>query len=540
MKNQKIVERLIQIVFVLSLPFFSLMVLHSAAGVAGYVVNIALTFVVAVLISGKAAKYVVAQKNTACFWIAIVAAFYVVYAYAWQGNGIYIINMLRESFENAFTAQFTTKRMVAGLIATSFPSVFVMIYCLLNLLWPYVWQFLKSLDRLEKGYLVLVFAGAVIFVSFFYLHTSVCYRPVIEGKLQVYDVLYTTDSGEIYNGDTLFRILASANDIRQPLFGVFAMPVALVGKLIAAVLFFIPEIYAIALGVLQILLEGVTVVMLLRLMGLHGKERIGCMLFFSCSYAYIIHGLMMEQYVIAYFYVILLFYIYKKSDKLNFVYFGAVSTLITSGILFGFITKAKGIKQKIIDLFKCFMIYMGIVIVCGQLPQFLGATDTIQKLMVFSGEKVTWAGKWVQFTHFFREMFWAPRGSVQTYFFPCYRVSEPTGISWVGIAILICTLCGFALSYKEWISKVAVLWVGFSAVILFVIGWGTAENGLILYALYFAWAYLILIYQFLRKILKNQVVLNVVVTCLAVTMLIRNVYELAQIYQFGITYYPTF
>lgn len=110
----------------------------------------------------------------------------------------------------------------------------------------------------------------------------------------------------------------------------------------------------------------------------------------------------------------------------------------------------------------------------------------------------------------------------------------------MGIAILVCALCGFAFSYREWISKAAVLWVAFSVIILFAVGWGTAENGLILYTLYFAWAYLILLYQFLKNILRKPALLRAPLCVAALMMAMRNVYELVQIYRFGIGNYPAF
>ena len=46
-------------------------------------------------------------------------------------------------------------------------------------------------------------------------------------------------------------------------------------------------------------------------------------------------------------------------------------------------------------------------------------------------------------------------------------------------------------------------WVMFSVVILLVVGWGSSENGMILYALYFSWAFLVLIYQLVLAIAKK-------------------------------------
>lgn len=537
MEKQQICKRVVQMIFIISLPFFTLLELHPACGVAGYVINLAVSLLIAIILSRRVTDGVFAQKNRGYLFAAVVAALYIVYMYVRQGNGVAIMQTQQELLEAVLPVSVTPKRLSVGLILAAFPSACLLIYMILDMVWPYIVRFIKSLDSFEKKYLGMVFLAATVGIAFFYLNTTIGYYAEQNGMIRC-DVLYTADSAEIYRTDCFMRILAGENDIRQPLFGLFALPVALLGRAIAAVFFFVPNMYAIALGVLQFLLEAISVIMLLRMVKVEGRERIWMTILFSVSYAYLIHGLMLEQYVIAYFYVILVLYVSQKSEKLNFAYFGAVSTLITSGVLFPLISKAKNLKSRIQDMFKCLVIYMGIVTVCGQLPQFLGMRKSITALMRFSGKEITWTEKWVQLTHFFRDILWAPAAEHGNMYFDYYRSAENAQVSWLGILVLACVIAGFALTYKEWISKAAMLWVCFSSLILFVIGWGTAENGLLLYALYFAWAYVVLIYQLLKKVMKNPALRSGILAGLAITMLIRNIYEIIQIYQFGITYYP--
>lgn len=538
MEKRQVCKRVMQVFFIISLPFFTLMELHSAYGEAGYVISLTLSLLIAPVLSRRVTDSVFVQTNRIYLIVASIAAFYIVYMYAWQGNGVAIMQTQQELLEMILPVRVTSKRLAVGLILAAFPSVCMLIYWILDMIWPYIAGFVKSLDCFEKRYLGIVFLVAIVGISFFYLNTTICYYATQNGAVQIYDVLYTTDSAEIYGTDCFLRILAGPNDIRQPLFGVFALPVALLGRAVAAVIFFIPNMYAIALGVMQFLIEAVTIIMLLRMMKVEERERVWLAFLFSVSYAYLIHGLMIEQYVIAYFYVILVLYVSQRTEKLNFAYFGAVSTLLTSGVLFPLISKAKNIKSWIRDMLKCLVIYMGMVTVCGQLPQFLGMKNTITGLMSFSGKEITWAEKWVQLTHFFRDILWAPAAEHGNIYFDYYRSVENVQVSWLGILVLVCVIAGFARTYKEWISKAAMSWVCFSVLILFIIGWGTAENGLLLYALYFAWAYVVLIYQLLKKVMKNHALRNGMLAGLAITMLIRNIYEIIQIYQFGVTYYP--
>ena len=537
-KRVLLFRRMVQAVFVLSLPFFTLMVLHSGFGKIGYVISLLLSFVAGLLISNAITKSFFDKWKTIYTIGALVIAGYICFMYAWQGNGVYIMQMQQDLLEKILPIQVTSKRLLVGLFVASLPAVFLILHYLIQIIVMHGKQFVVSLDKFEKWLLIGTLIGACGIIILFYSQTGICYHAMWDDNLQIYDVLYTTDSSGVYSSDCYFRILSGANDIRQPLFGVFALPFALLAKIVSLLLFWVPEGYAFGLGIIQYLTEAIAIIMLMRMLKIQGKERVFFVFLNFASYAYLIHGLMLEQYTIAFFYVILVLYMYQKCEGTNYSYFGAVSTLLTSGILFGLITKSKNVKQWITDIFKAFVIYMGMVTVCGQLPQFLGIGNSIEMLASFTGESVTVMDKWRQFTHFVSGIFWSTQGEMTNIYFPSYRNVELHQVSWIGIIILICAVWGFVVTREEWISKLALSWILFSGVILLGIGWGTAENGLLLYALYFAWAYIVLIYQFLKKICKNSIVFKTAVLVLVFTMIIRNGYELIQIYQFGIEYYP--
>ena len=79
-------------------------------------------------------------------------------------------------------------------------------------------------------------------------------------------------------------------------------------------------------------------------------------------------------------------------------------------------------------------------------------------------------------------------------------------------------------------------------VILLLLGWGTSENGLILYGLYFGWAILMLLFQLIEKLgetLKLNILLPLVSLLCAVILLYWNVPSILEMVQFAIQYYPT-
>ena len=537
----RVKNRAVMILFVISLPFAILLQVSSDFGTAGIVFNLILGFILGIFLAKKVAETMNAQKVNRKMVLAAVAALYTAYNYTMQGNGVYILNQHSSLVQALSPIRVTSNRLAAGLFVASVPAIFFLFYLIVVLVWPYIRKFLISLDQTEKRFLFLFSVAGIVVMGFLYSHTNAFYDAVHEGHREVYDVIYTTDSTMIYTSDSFLRILNGENDIRQPLFGLFSMPAALLAKLISAPFFFLHDSYAYALQAVQIVLLGVTHLMLARLLELEKKEKYALWLFFMGSYAYVLFSFVVEQYIMAYFYVILTIYVRKNSEKKNYAYFGAVSTMLTSGILFPLISRKKKWKEWITDLLHCLVLYFELVILCGQLPQFLNIRNKLSDLMLFAGGKVTWQQKWIQFTCFVEHLFLAPYANGiqkingET---PRFLLADQQSISVIGIVILLAAMLGFVYSCKKKMSQISFAWVLFSVLLLFVAGWGTAENGLILYSLYFAWAYLILIYQFVRKWITKEKAALAVIGVFAVLMLVYNVQGLYQIYQFGVTYYP--
>ena len=78
-------------------------------------------------------------------------------------------------------------------------------------------------------------------------------------------------------------------------------------------------------------------------------------------------------------------------------------------------------------------------------------------------------------------------------------------------------------------------------IILEIAGWGTNENGLILYSLYFGWTYLALIVKLgmtIVKKLKLEKIGVIVWLGMVVYLLYENLPKMILMYQFAVKYYP--
>ncbi|MBQ3759905.1 MAG: hypothetical protein IJJ91_02125 [Synergistaceae bacterium] len=85
------------------------------------------------------------------------------------------------------------------------------------------------------------------------------------------------------------------------------------------------------------------------------------------------------------------------------------------------------------------------------------------------------------------------------------------------------------------------MWLLYSFIILCVFGWGTAENGLILYSLYFSWAVFILMFSLVVKaeeLSGVRFIVPVFALFAAALMLCANLPAMSELVGFAVKYYP--
>lgn len=90
------------------------------------------------------------------------------------------------------------------------------------------------------------------------------------------------------------------------------------------------------------------------------------------------------------------------------------------------------------------------------------------------------------------------------------------------------------------LCKISASWIGFSVLLLCVLGWGTSSNALFLYALYFSWAFWTPLFLSFQKIYNKGYKKSVIVilTCLFILMAKCNVAEFIRMLNFAVENYP--
>ncbi len=534
-KNENI-EKIIKIVLMFSCPFLTLLLSNRFEKI-----HILIGMVLSFLIFSYYAirKLTIKRINTTKLISSILIASYMIKCYFEYINTNKGFIFSAFHFFHMYIRYGLMVRLVG--IAAVF-SLIYFVYVFIDKLIPKVLKFLKNFTKLEKKYFIIVIIVSTILSVFINHYTSAFGVAKNQNGTFLYDIIYVSDSGRIVQDDAYFNPSNCLNDVRQPLFGIFALPFSVPAKILSEFCFFLPSgmAYATIMMIIQCLLVAVTFIMIGRLLNLEEKYKKYLYMFLHTCFYIVLWSLVLEQYAVAVFYLMLALYNYfQKREKINYAYVGAVGTLITSGIIFPVITKFKNIKQWIKDAFKCFTIFLSLLIIGGQAPQLFTVYDWFKHLIHnHAGLKISFASKVKQFLEFVKGMLIATGGETikaGTRF--NYHLIPVSSFWYIGIIILVLCVIGYILNRKEKFAKVCMLWIIFSFFVTVVVGWGAKEQCLALYGLYFSWAYLVLIFLLLKKIFKKYRWFKVVVVTLSIVVLAFTIKEFVSILAFAIKYY---
>jgi hypothetical protein len=186
------------------------------------------------------------------------------------------------------------------------------------------------------------------------------------------------------------------------------------------------------------------------------------------------------------------------------------------------------------------MVYFLITTSSGRVNYLINWYNQFNFLKGFNGQGLTFHVKFLQLTNFMQSCLFAPASSIDNvkFGFPSWQMLPVTSVNLIGVIIFIIAVVGFLLNYRRRIAQIAFLWVVFSFFILCVFGWGSAENGIVLYVLYFSWAYISLIYMAIDKLFRNREKKAGILFILATLCLTVNGKAIIDILRFGIEFYP--
>lgn len=399
----------------------------------------------------------------------------------------------------------------------------------------------SGIRRGEGTVYALLLTASLGMMLFSFLKSDAFY-----GTKWLYDIIYTSDSPDLMKENAFLALTQGENDIRQPLFAVFAAPFTglpyLIGRLSGSI-----PVRAICIHAAQILLLYTAQFMLARALKLDSRRRICWMLFLFCTYTQLLFTLMIEQYIVAYFWLALCVYQISEKDRPDrLALWGAGGSLLTSLVLLPFRSTRNPRKQLgpwLADIFFAGAEFLGLTLAFCRFDLYCNLGGNVSFLSGFMKEKVSFGEKLYQYVAFIRNCFLAPAagampnvdGAISWQLYPITSLRIP------GLILLGLALISFLWNRKKRSSQLAGGWILLSLALLLLFGWGTQENGLILYSLYFGWAFMALLFQLAEKAedkLKTRFLLPAVTVVACVGMLAVNLPGMAEMIRFAISHYP--
>ncbi len=417
----------------------------------------------------------------------------------------------------------------------------------------YFWNSLLSIFSRHKTFVGITAAEAILY-SVLFVGILICTAVLFNKSDAFYgsqywtDLIFTSDSPSIVKNNAYMVISHGENDIRQPLFAVFAMPFSGIPYLIGRAFGLSATVRAILLNSTQIALLFVTNFLLARMMKLDSLRRCFFMLFMCSSFTFLLFSVMMEQYIVACFWLILAVYLISEDGSAAPIsVFGAGGSLLTSLILFPFTSDkspVKDFRRWLDDMYDNALKLLVALLVFCRFDIVSTASHSLILMRQFSGNAVSLSDRLRQYTVFIKSCFVAHDGDVANIapdLHYSWQMLPVSGYCIIGIAILIIALLGVVINKKNPAALLGGGWIIFSALILVIVGWGSAENGMVLYSPYFCWAFTVPIFMLVCKIegrLRVRFILPAFCVVCSAVMLIYNIPALAEIIKFAAEYYP--
>ena len=526
-----------------AMAFFGL----SGTQTHGYVAGLGIAFVIAILIASLISSLWSYTRNQskALRMLSITTAIGICLA----GQESFYAGWSVSSQAQALETMLPIAMDILGMISIigAIAAVYFVYFCVLAF-WNSIIKILKETKifcKIQTAEMVIY--SLLLIASLGFMVFSFTQSQAFYGTELSYDLIYTSDSPSLVKGNVYMALTHSENDLRQPLFALFAAPFVGIPYLLARLIGASATVQAILVNSAQILMLFAANFLLAKMLKLDPVKRVCFMILTSCAYTQLLFTLMMEQYIVAYFWLVLCMYLTaEKQQPDRFALWGAGGTLLTGMVLLPFMsTKSpiKDFKVWFMDMVKYGLEFVLLMLAFCRFDVIINLVSRMSELSDFTGKTVTFFDKVCQYTEFIENCFVAPNASVNTTALDhvSWQLNTATGINFVGVLILVLAVFSTIWNRDKKSSLLAAGWVGFSVVMLLGFGWGTKENGLILYTLYFGWAFLVLLFQLVEKIeskLNIRFLVPIVTVCIVAALLIINIPAIMEMVNFSITYYP--
>jgi len=486
--------------------------------------------------------------STLVRWQAGLSAILAIYgAYCYADIFYYHLQSLTGEITSAaavgLIARFGLAFTVCAAIISVF-ALFVYLYWFIGWFYERMRDVFRASDTIERWYLVIAIVIFAVAISVVYTKTDVFYgaNASSDNIWDKIDIVYSSDSSMLTEQNVFYNVAAAENDIRQPLFGAFAAPFALGASLLSRVLV-IPNAYSIVLQIVQSALLALGIVLIVRMIGVSGAVKALTLACFSLLYPTLLFLLNVEQYIFVVFWLILLVWMIMEGKELgrDTAWVAASGAMVTSGAFLLLVPKTGTFQEKVKRGALAVLQFALFMILLGRLAMVLSSTESIQFLTQFAGEKLPFLARAMQYSEFAASCLIAPAAEITRYAnsVTVFHQVEINQWSVLGLVCLVAAIAGFIANRKRVYAQICAGWVAFSFFLLCLFGWGTSEHALVLYSLYFSWAFVSLIVMLLLRVFEKVRAVQIgALLAAALALALVNAQGILALIRFGIENYP--
>ena len=514
--------------------------LYNSPGV-GYAVGFVLALLILIL---YLSQYTTSpeQRHSIPFSVFILLS---ALGISWCGAIRFVYTLTSDPGFHSLSEILPEKKALSLAILLLMLSLYFICWCL-SLFWERLFTLVKEAELFrgisKTEYIVysILFLCLIIFTVFCFTRSNAFYGAS-------YDVLYTSDSKGLVDGTAWLSLTHSENDLRQPLFAVFSAPFTGLSFLVSMAFQLPLPWHCILLNIPQLGLMLISGYLLGVLLNLKSASRICFVVCYCSTYSFMLFTVMMEQYIIACFWLILcITAIVKKKTTDPIVLYAAGGSLLTSIILlpiYSFRSHTRSFWEWVRESFFLGIGFLIVMLAFCRFDVFYDIFNQAASMTQFTGQALSFQAKLAQYTFFIRNCFLSPLAglSYKVIDHVSWQLAEYNTFSIAGIAVLILCAVSFAVNWKDRFCIIAAGWIVFSFILLVIMGWGTIENGLILYSLYFGWAFLVMIVLLIKTLtdrLPFPWVLPVFLAFTAGILLYKNLPGMRDLLLFAMEYFP--
>lgn len=431
---------------------------------------------------------------------------------------------------------------LAGLISVL--ALFVYLYWFFGWFFARMHTILRRTDAVERWFFLAALALCIAVLAVTYSKTSVftSANAASDNVWNKVDILYTSDTSSLTEQNVFLNIGASENDVRQPLFGVFAAPFALAASLVSHLLVS-PGTYFTLLQILQAALLLVSLVLIVRMLGVSGADKALSLVLLLLLFPTLLFLLNMEQYIFSVFWLILLVWQFTsgETEGRDTSWIAASGSILISGLSIVLVPTGGTPKQRFKDGALAIVKFALIGLLLGRAAMVMTTAANLQFLLQFAGQKLPFLARLMQYVRFVASCFVAPASQMLRFDNGIAAYEQVAVTSWSigGFVALAAAIAGFLLNRKNTYARICAAWVACSFLLLCVLGWGTSENGLLLYTLYFGWAFVSLVLLLVNRVFAKVRPLRLGLLGAGILALAyANAIGIGDIIRFGLQYYP--